>query len=158
MPLADSGDNDDHSFLFFWGGGGARGRPFKFCAEQGSRDPLDAGIALSYYGSRYMDLVEKLREDKTPAIFYGYLEGISIPLRADSKKRSLGWVPWEKAAQFGLTNHIGRISFPDYYRGCALDVAWTPSGARRCDLAATTVYKLRRKDLAAAWRLIELFF
>ena len=63
-----------------------------------------------------------------------------------------GWVPWEKAAEFGLSNDIGRISFPDFYRGCTDGDDGTPRGPRRCDISPTTVYKIRRKDLADAWR------
>jgi len=86
-------------------------------------------IALSYFGSHAVDFLHDLRKNMTPAVFYG-------------------WVPWEKAAEWGLKNDVGRISFPDYTRGCAIPVSTSPSGARICDTVATTVYKLRRRDLA----------
>ncbi|CAJ1331580.1 unnamed protein product, partial [Effrenium voratum] len=86
-------------------------------------------VAFSYAGSKQVSFLNELLERKVPTLFYG-------------------WTPSEVASSWGLQNNQGRVSFPDFFRGCAMQISMDPSGPRKCDIPPTIIYKLRRKDLA----------
>lgn len=101
---------------------------------QGTFEQLAANhnlsIAFAYYGNKQLEILNSLRSKGKNAVFYGYL-------------------PSEFASKLGISQTMGRISFPDYKVGCASVVAQSPYGPRTCDIPPTVIYKIRRHDLAA---------
>eukprot|EP00435_Cladocopium_sp_Y103_P004023 s2136_g1.t1 len=114
---------------------------------QGTFEQLAANhnlsIAFAYYGGRQLEILNSFRSKGQNAVFYGYL-------------------PSEFGSKLGISQTMGRISFPDYKVGCASVVAQSPYGPRTCglyalgsdvlghgDIPPTVIYKIRRQDLAA---------